>query len=70
MTDKPDVHIKHFKLVYAPENAIFEKLLNDTAVSLELDGIVNVTSASQIEDVMFRDELLAGVEFDHPAVGI
>lgn len=55
-------------MVYTPSNAIFEKLLKDAAESLELDGVRGVNTTGEIEDVMFKEELVAGVVFDHPAV--
>lgn len=63
-----DIHVKKWELVYTPSNAIFEKLLKDAAESLELDGVRGVNTTGEIEDVMFKDELVAGVVFDHPAV--
>lgn len=63
-----DIHVKKWELVYTPSNAIFEKLLKDAAESLELDGVRGVNTTGEIEDVMYKDELVAGVVFDHPAV--
>lgn len=45
--------------------------MTETARILELDkGVVAVNSSEQIEAVMFNRELIAGLEFDLPAVNI
>lgn len=65
-----DIHVKEWKLVYAPQNPILEELLFNAAKSLRLDSIVGANSSEELEAIMFNRELVAGVQFNHPAVSI
>lgn len=55
-------------LVFSPDNPVFEKLLKDIAVKLDLDGVHGVSSSVEVERLMIEREFLAGVVFNHPAV--
>lgn len=63
---KPLIH--EWKLVYSPNNTIFEALVGNVSNSLGLDGIVGVSTAKEIEAVMVAKQLVAGIEFHHLAV--
>lgn len=65
-----DIHVKEWKLVYSPPNPILENLVAIAAKSLELDGVVAVNDSEQLIGTMFSKELVAGIEFHHPAVNI
>lgn len=56
--------------MYSPQNPILENLVELAAKSLELDGVVAVNDSEQIVGTMFSKELVAGIEFHHPAVNI
>lgn len=52
-------------------NKQLAELMNETARLLQLEnGTVAVNTSADIETVMFNRELVAGVEFDLPAVMI
>lgn len=63
-----DIHVGEWKLVYSPLNPIFEEMADIAAKSLQLDGIVGVNSSEELEAVMFNQELVAGIDFQHPQV--
>lgn len=63
-----DTHIKEWKLVYSPLNPIFEEMADLAAKSLQLDGIVAANSSEELESIMFNQELVAGIDFQHPPV--
>lgn len=66
-----DLHVKEWGLVYSPINNELAELMNETVALLKLEnGTVAVNSSADIETVMFNRELVAGVEFDIPAVSI
>lgn len=60
--------IKEWKLVYAPNNTILGDLLLSASSTLRLDGVIGVDNSSQVESLMGNRMLVAGVQFDHPAV--
>lgn len=60
--------VNEWKLVYAPQNDILESLLSNAATSLKLDGVEGVHNGSEIAAVMGNRQLVAGVQFNHPAV--
>lgn len=61
--------IKEWKLVYAPNNKLFGNVLTSVAAKLELDGIVGVESEEEIEAAILKRKLVAGIHFNHSAVG-
>lgn len=56
---------REWKLVYSPKNLIFEKLLNQAIKSLDINGIVGVKNAEDVEKIVQEKDFLAGVLFDH-----
>lgn len=64
------VNIKEWKLIYSPENSVLENLVNTVSKSLKLDGSVGVKTSNDIAQVMVNRKLVAGIEFEHPAVNI
>lgn len=63
------VNIKEWKLVYLPENPVLENLIHTVSKSLKLDGVVGVKTSNDLIQVMIDRELVAGIEFEHSAVG-
>lgn len=67
--DRHDLHVKEWGLVYSPVNKQLAELMNETARLLQLeDGAIAVNTSADVEAVMFNRELVAGIEFDLPAV--
>lgn len=60
-----DIYVKEWKLVYSPQNSIFEELVDEAVKSLKLNGIVGVNTPEEVEAVMFNQELVAGINFQH-----
>lgn len=67
---RDNIFLREWQLVYSPQNPILDDLMSEVSRSLALTGIVGVGSSNQIFDVMLNQELIAGVEFQHPAVNI
>lgn len=60
--------VNEWKLVYLPQNPVFEKLLTAAANSLDLDGVEGVNSTNEMIRTMLDRALVAGIEFQHSAV--
>lgn len=60
--------IRTWKLAYLPKNAVFDDIMDDVTKSLALDGFISVQSAKDLGNVLFSQQLVAGIEFHHPAV--
>lgn len=54
--------------MYSPKNPLLEKMLYSAAKSLKLDDVVGVSGRDELISTMFNRELVAGIEFNHPAV--
>lgn len=65
-----DVFLEEWRLVYSPKCVLFERLTNSAARALGLVGVVGVDDPDGIRRVMLDRELVAGIEFKHPAVRI
>lgn len=60
--------MREWKLVYSPINPIFEEIADLAAKSLQLEGVVAANSSEELESIMFNQELVAGIDFQHPPV--
>lgn len=60
--------IQDWKLVYSPNNTIFEELVDNVTKSLSLDGYVGVATPKEVEAAMVAKQLVAGIDFHHLAV--
>lgn len=57
--------IEEWKLVYSPQNDIFEDLLTPVMTFLNLDGLHAVNGTKELEYAMYHKKFVAGIEFDH-----
>lgn len=63
-----DIHIGEWRLVYSPENQVFEHLLGHVVSGLNFSGVYGVKTSEEVEKLMLEQEFVAGVVFNHSAV--
>lgn len=70
INSKNNTSVNEWKLVYTPTNDILKSLIDATINLLNMDGAVAVDTSEQIEQVMYNEKFVAGIEFDNVLVNI
>lgn len=70
INSKNNTSVNEWKLVYTPTNDILKSLMDATINLLNMDGAVAVDTSEQIEQAMYNEKFVAGIEFDNVLVNI
>lgn len=63
-----NTHVRDWRLIYSPKNAVLEALLIGASRSLGLSEPIGVNSSKQVQKLVSEFGYFAGILFDHDAV--
>lgn len=51
-------------------NDVLQSLMNEAIKLLDLDGVIAVNTTKEVEQVMYNQQLVAGIQFNHFSVSL